>query len=175
MMHSTTASQLFCMKFVQNTVSITLFQTYTEQRINCATTATTKLKGSIVACSDQVNRSVIICLHLIWIKFALMGDPAGSVMKKSTIAGGAAVSWGTGAHRERAALTAFQSKTATTKPYGSLSSLIPHIKETTVCKKSIYDLTFLICILFLKNLFHHWVKFFLLLISIIDLLSHWRH
>lgn len=54
-------------------------------------TATTELKSSIVACSDQVNRSVIICLHLIWIKFVLMGDPVARVMNKSAIARGEAV------------------------------------------------------------------------------------
>lgn len=75
-------------------------------------------------------------------------------VNKSTIAGGAA-----GAEvqqpAERAVLRVFQSKTATTKPCSSLSSLIPHLKETRTCKKSNYGLTFLICILFLKNLLHH--------------------
>lgn len=91
MMHST-SFPAFLYEFFQNTASVTLFQTYTEQRINCATTATTKQKSTIVACSDQVNRSVIICLYLIWIKFAPMGDPAGREMNKSAVAGGAAVS-----------------------------------------------------------------------------------
>lgn len=100
-----------------------------------------------------------------------MGDPAGRVMNKSTIAGGAAGSWGTGAHKERAVLTAFQSKTATRKPYGSLSSLISHIKETRICKKSTYGLMFLFCILFLKIFSITEYNFFLFFISIVDLIT----
>lgn len=147
MMHST-SFPAFLYEFFQNTASVTLFQTYTEQRINCATTATTKQKSTIVACSDQVNRSVIICLYLIWIKFAPMGDPAGREMNKSAVAGGAAVSWGTGARKDRPVLRAFQSKRATTKLYSSLRNLISYIKETRICKKSTYGWPFLFCILF---------------------------
>lgn len=128
----------------KHSVSVILFQTYAEQRISCPTTATTKLKSSIVACSDQVNRSVIICLHLIWIKFLLMGDPTVTVMNKSAIARGEAVIWGTGGHIKLAVQTGFQSKTATEKPYSSLNS----IKETSVFKMSNYRLIFLLCILF---------------------------
>lgn len=131
-------------------VSVILFQTYAEQRISCPTTATTKLKSSIVVCSDQVNRSAIICLHLIWIKFVLMGVPAVRVMNKSAIARGEAVIWGTEAHIKLAVQTAFQSRTATKKPYSLLNN--PGIKETSVFKKPWYRLIFLLCIVF-KEIF----------------------